>query len=40
MLKSVRDQPRGRDADAALKRLATRLLRDIPRHDDGVPLLH
>jgi len=40
MLKSVRDQPRGRDADAALKRLATHLLRDIPRLGEGVPLLH
>ena len=43
LLQSVRDQPRDRDADAALKRLATHLLCESPPNGDdfpSVPLLH
>jgi len=40
LLHGVRGQPRTRESGKALKRLATHLLRDIPRHADGVPLPH
>jgi hypothetical protein len=40
LLHAVRGQPRTRESGKALKRLTMHLLRDIPRYDDGVPLLH